>query len=868
MKRFGIALILLMCMGLPSRAVLKEQDLARTLNVLRLELERYYKEQKSFLVRYEKMSESQHAQLVDYMKKSEQIALILYSQKSDFTFDVAYACQQATDLYKALSQNNLPYERMMLRMRMEVARYDSLLISLKTLPPAIGKARRQMTAADSLLAEVEKIIDDEPYILTDDEQKDRRKCIEYATALRNGLETLIESVTKDNRYYTQVSEQVEKLNNYAQERYVMLRQSIFVNGGQNYFQILTQLPHHLQMMSRDFTDKYWPLSDDHSVSEWRGPIVLSVSIFMLFYIFIATLLSNLLMRGLPWVMRKVMPKRYVRIRQHFKANIIDEEEFKRKRGAIMLAVGVGVFAIAVMVIKQFMYRNLFIMAADLMINLAWLMEAIIVSLLIRLKGKQLRNGFKIYMPFIIMAFLVIVFRIVLIPNTMVNLIYPPILLFFVIWQLRMQRKNREKLPLSDNMYSAVSLLAMIVGCVLSWIGFTMLAVQIMIWWTFQLAFIQTITCCYDLMRMYEERVLIKKIKQTTTGEELEHEKLVKLMKKGDFFTTTWVFDFINKALIPVMGVLSVLLSIYLAVSMFEMTSIVEYVFFHKFLDIEDTIQLSLYKLCLALACFFFFRYINYAVRSYYHHWYQKAKQDAGNYNETLTRNVIAIIVWGAYILFTLSLLQVPKSGISIVTAGLATGMGFAMKDLLENFFYGISLMTGRLRVGDYIECDGVQGRVESITYQSTSIITLDGSVMAFLNSALFNKNFKNLTRNHSYELQKIPVGVAYGTNVEKVRKALVKEMEKLRTQTPDGREIVNPNQPISVLFSGFGDNSIDLFVVVWVLVDQKPSFLARAKETIYNTLNANNIEIPFPQRDVYIRKVSGVEQLVSEKETK
>lgn len=854
MRRLALLLVVLMGMAMPTQAVLKEQDLARTLGVLRVELEYSYKEQKSFLLRYEQMSASQHTQLVNYMKKSEQIALILYSQKTDFTFDVAYACQQATDLYKALNKNNLPYEQIRARMELEVARYDSLISSLKSLPPAIGKSRKTMNTTDSLVAEVGVADMSEPYVLTAEELEDRAKCVEYATALRDDLKGLIESITKDNRYYTRVSEQVEKLNNYAQERYVILRKSIFVNGGQNYFQILSQLPLYLQMTKRDFADKYLPLPADGRASEWRGPVVLGVSVFMLFYIFLATLLSNVLMRGLPWLVRKLMPKRSARWHAHVTERVIDDEELKRKRRSITLAVGVALFAIAIMVIRQFMYRNLFIMAADLMINLAWLMEAIIVSLLIRLKGKQLRNGFNIYMPFITMAFLVIVFRIVLIPNNIVNLIYPPILLLFVFWQLSAQRKNRDRLPLSDNMYSGISLLAMVVGCILSWIGFTMLAVQIMIWWMFQLAFIQSITCCYDIMKMYEERILIKKVKRLRVNVDMEHRQIVKQMKKGDFFTTTWVFDFIRMTIIPVLVVLSVLLSIYFAIGMFEMSSIVEYVFFHNFLDVQDTIQLSLFKLCLVLACFFFFSYINYAIRSYYHHWYHKAKKNAGNYNETLTRNVIAIIVWGAYALFILSLLQVPKSGISIVTAGLATGMGFAMKDLLENFFYGISLMTGRLRVGDYIECDGVQGRVESITYQSTSIITFDGSVMAFLNSALFNKNFKNLTRNHSYELQKIPVGVAYGTDVEFVRSKLVAALDQLRTKTPDGRDIVNPDQPITVAFSGFGDNSVDLVVKTWVLVDQKTNILAAANEIIYNTLNENHIEIPFPQRDVYIRQ--------------
>ena len=202
------------------------------------------------------------------------------------------------------------------------------------------------------------------------------------------------------------------------------------------------------------------------------------------------------------------------------------------------------------------------------------------------------------------------------------------------------------------------------------------------------------------------------------------------------------------------------------------------------------------------------------------------------------------------------ILEIPKDGIKVVSAGLATGMGFAMKDLLENFFYGISLMTGRLRVGDYIECDGVQGKVDSITYQSTQIAALDGSVIAFLNSSLFSKNFKNLTRNHQYELIKIPVGVAYGTDITKVRKLLLDGLRPLATKTEDGRDIVDPAKGINVVFADFGASSVDLFVTQWLLVDQKISYQAKAKEAIYNILNENHIEIPFPQQDIYIRNIT------------
>jgi len=179
-------------------------------------------------------------------------------------------------------------------------------------------------------------------------------------------------------------------------------------------------------------------------------------------------------------------------------------------------------------------------------------------------------------------------------------------------------------------------------------------------------------------------------------------------------------------------------------------------------------------------------------------------------------------------------------------------MGFAMKDLLENFFYGISLMTGRVRVGDFIECDGIQGRVESITYQSTQIETIDGSVMAFLNSALFNKNFKNLTRNNNYILVLIPVGVAYGSNIKEVRQIILDAIKPLAEKTPEGRYLISPRKEITVAFSEFGESSVDLNVKVWMLVEQKIPFTAKIKEVIYDALNEHGIEIPFPQRDLHI----------------
>ena len=284
-----------------------------------------------------------------------------------------------------------------------------------------------------------------------------------------------------------------------------------------------------------------------------------------------------------------------------------------------------------------------------------------------------------------------------------------------------------------------------------------------------------------------------------------------------------------------------------------MTAVCRTIFFSNFIDEAGVIQISLFKLCLVIGCYFIFKYLNYTARSFYFAYKKSTNDGTQDFNKTFARNIIQILVWGTYFIAALVLLKVPRSGIEIITAGLATGMGFASKDLLENFFYGISLMSGRVRVGDYIECDGITGKVESITYQNTLITTLEGSVIAFLNSALFNKNFKNLTRNHQYEMNKIPIGVAYGTDVNKVRQLLLNALQPLCTKTDDGRNIVSPDHPLSISFAGFGDSSVDLCVFSWLLVDQKYGWLAKARETIYNVLNENNIEIPFPQRDIHIR---------------
>ncbi|MBQ9560417.1 MAG: mechanosensitive ion channel family protein [Bacteroidaceae bacterium] len=864
MRRIASALALCLLVCMTAQAVLREKDLARTLGVLRAELAADYNRQQMFMQMYEQQGARQHEQLVSYMNRCEQIGLMLYSQSADNTFDMAYACQQAVDLFREVndpSNRFHAYGKAITKIKSEIERYDALIASLKSIPPVEEGDEELLTESDSILLSAidsleakrdsldgegkpamplmpqeQEELNREPLYLSGQQLQDRKACLEYAQTMRDNMQTFLEALEAESSYYQSVKEKVGGLNRFAQKQYKRLQDNIFKEGGANYFSVLGSLPRYIVQAHHSVRSKYKPFKQhEQGYSEWRGVSVLFISIFVTVYLSLALLIAYCILRWLS-------PKRWRR-------NLS-----KTRRQMLTWIVGTALFAVYVMGVHKFVQRNYIQMGTGLIMNFAWLLEIVLLSLYIRLKGKIMTHAALVYMPLIVLSFIVIMFRIILVPNSILNLIFPPILLVFVLWQLRMAKRHSDELPMQDVIYTNVTSTAMLVSCVVAWAGYTFMAVQIIVWWMFQLAAITTITCVYDLMKRYEENKLARRILAASGQEEAKTVKDIrKEMAEGLHITRTWAYDFVNRTLVPILAVLSVLVSIYWAAEVFEMTSVCQKAFFRNFIDQKDLIQISLFKLCLVAALGFLFGYINYAVRSFYAHYRRLTTPPDEVLNLTLARNVIAIIAWGLYFIIVLVILNVPKSGISIVTAGLATGLGFAMQELIENFFYGISLMAGRLRVGDYIEVADVMGKVESITYQSTQITTADGCVISFLNKDLLGKNFKNMTRNHNYELISIPVGVAYGTNIDQVRQILSDALAPLCQQkNPDGQPLTDPERPLNIRFADFGASSVDLKVFFWGLVSDRYGLMALAKETIYNALNEHHIEIPFPQRDVHI----------------
>ena len=152
-RRFFLLAAMLLLFIIPAGSVLKEKDLARTLGVLKAELQTNYEMQQAFMQSYEQQGMQQHQQLVWYMQQCEQIGLMLYSQSTDNTFDMAYACQQAANLRRDLDNRNSKmrqYDKIIARIKQEIERTDYLIRSLKRMPPVID-ADSTLSASDSIL---------------------------------------------------------------------------------------------------------------------------------------------------------------------------------------------------------------------------------------------------------------------------------------------------------------------------------------------------------------------------------------------------------------------------------------------------------------------------------------------------------------------------------------------------------------------------------------------------------------------------------------------------------------------------------------------------------------------------------------------
>ena len=783
-KRLYIIILLMVAFVLPSNAVLKEANLDTTLYMLRTELTNYH-------IDLEKQNQAAKAQqlaviqeLISIVKQADQNSIMLYSQRNGYIFDMTYACHEATEQFKKFKSKAVPFRQMIKKNNVEVARFDSLINYLYGM---------------------------NTMFLSEEAQVNRNVDLTLAANIRRQLVEKQKQLQAYVQAYDRTDRKLQALNDYANRRYEDIQNSIFNNGGDNYLRILRNFSMNYKEAKTSVTEKYKPVPG--MMSQWDVRIIFILFGIIIFWGLISIFLNLFTIR--------------IVITQLMKHGMFEnrKESFMAKRPCLIMAMTVVTFAFILGIVRMAVTQNFVIMASQLLVEYSWLVGVILVSILLRVDNDKIKNTFRIYSPLMLVGFIVIVFRIILIPNDLVNLIFPPVLLLCALWQWNVIGRKHNQVLRTDKTYAFISLAVFGVSTIFAWTGFTLLAVQLIIWWTMQLTCVLTITCCEGWLSVYAKRK--------------------KLADKA--ITDKWLYRFIYKVLLPISGVLSFIISIYWAADVFNMSDTTWEIFNKDYIKTSN-FTASLFSISEVACLYFLFNYINITSVDFMRHHFEKADPASAASKIVMFKNVMQVIIWGIWLMIALNVFQVGKSWLLAIFAGLSTGLGFASKDILENIYYGISLMMGRVKVGDYIICDGTRGKVSSISYTSTMLEATDGSVIAFQNSQLFSKNYKNMTKNHGYELDILEVGIAYGSNVKEVKQILIDALMKL--------DCIYQDKGVKVLLKSFDDSCITLRIVVWVNVLTQAIDDATIMECIYDTLNDHNIEIPFPQREITIKQVN------------
>ncbi|MCX7550514.1 mechanosensitive ion channel family protein [Xanthomarina sp. F2636L] len=221
------------------------------------------------------------------------------------------------------------------------------------------------------------------------------------------------------------------------------------------------------------------------------------------------------------------------------------------------------------------------------------------------------------------------------------------------------------------------------------------------------------------------------------------------------------------------------------------------------------------------------------------------KADKAKFN-----TVFSFARWLIYLVVLLVVfdnLGVNVTAIFAASAALLIGVGLALQTLFQDILSGVFILIDQsLHVGDIIEIDNKVGRVEEIKLRTTRAVTIDNKVLIIPNHLYLTNSLYNWTQNGVSTRESVSVGVAYGSDVQLVKKLLLQAANS-------HAEVINP-ESTSVLFTDFADSSLN-FKLIFTLNDSfKAQFPASdIRFEIDKLFREHNISIPFPQRDIYIK---------------
>ena len=608
-KRF-LFLAAFLAIVVPLFAISYGHNLNRTLRVLRNELEADHRQIDKNRDRLTEDYEKQRQKMIDVMKQSDELSLMLYSQKQGFTFDVSYALQKVTEKYNEFNQDRGPFDRIVTNLNVEMERHARLLESLRRLPPELDTI---IGIPDSLLIHYDSLnplffsnahleLDEEikamadslsliPFVLDQQGEDDREQCIFYAGELLKMYAETKAVVVADSIHYYETFLRLKETYDYAHDYYQVLQNRIFVEGQTPWYTILQHPGRYWRQAMEDAHEKY----DTASLSSLfkRGQAEQSANKGMEYslqiYIFVLFVIELIVI----WLIVSLL---LIPAFRYFKP--LKEYVEKDQRRFISLLIAI---VITIIINSTIGGDGLLHIAARLTSTFLWLLAAILVALFFRLKPQQLKYGFRLYLPTFCMALAVIGFRVVFMPNALMNFVFPPVVIGFFVWQLFACLHNAKKVDRGDRLLGWVSLVAIGAALGVSIAGYIFASLLILVWWYFQLAAIHIILAILYLILQYRKKRMTHRINDYRSRIDF----VTGPGKETLMFGATWFYDLVKDVVLPVMGLLSIPFCIHLALDVFDFEDLYNNIYYKNFVQLvndsgADTFRMSFHGILLIM----------------------------------------------------------------------------------------------------------------------------------------------------------------------------------------------------------------------------------------------------------------------------
>lgn len=610
-----------------------------------------------------------------------------------------------------------------------------------------------------------------------------RRALISSQAIADSLHTCINnSILKlhdDKASYDALVAKSNALEKYNDEVMSQLHNRIFIIGNETFPDILAHFSSRLDEFIHDLKWRF--LTGQSDTDDWNSiedRMYDLLDIFM--YIAIAV---GLIFYFITWF-KKLFPK-----------------WIRDKRAYYALLVGLTVKVLGFFAVQMFMGSSHQIdVILTIESELYLLVLLVTTSITIRLVRKKILKAIVGYLPMFITTFFMIEYREDLVPISTVTFTAPFIFMLAMIVQMAVLIPSRHKLDAIDRRICRGNLIITAICFILTYRGYTILSTMLYLFW----------------IGIVNGVMLVALGKVYLTHRNMANDTITKLT--------------LVKLIYPLVFPSIMILSLLWVAHIYNLTSWFGDLLATPFIDMPDRIGvISVSKVLYIYSLGICVNYILCLVKTLIQ---QNTDNRQGQVAVAIT--IGNIIVWLLYVAAVMIILDVNRGGLIAAIGGASVGIGFALKDTFENFFCGMSLMAGRARPGDILEYEGVRGKVLDVGIISTRLETEDGPIMAMPNRQLFEKNFKNMTRNQQVEIRHISFDISADNDMDFVRGIILDSFHGI-----DG---VDDTRKHVVVMRNFGCSILRVELKVWVDTEKYLVAEPAVREAVFKTFRDNGIQ--------------------------